>query len=174
MLTTFSSEGSFTCHTYCDMGPPFLRSCPKDRWFSLLNAVLYAKEQSLLILNVLSFTRLARAGLELTTSHLLSEGTTTRLRHVWKISFFITGCWTYLFLRNYSTCSVQGTSQFLLGSFIHMTRRKYVSIIWWAIDQDCTGHDVGKSPYRRCLWAYYVQSVVLLFLFFRNLRYFIK
>jgi hypothetical protein len=29
-LTTFSSEGSFTCHTYCDTGPPFLRSYPKD------------------------------------------------------------------------------------------------------------------------------------------------
>jgi hypothetical protein len=25
-LTAFSSEGSFTCHTYCDMGPPFLMS----------------------------------------------------------------------------------------------------------------------------------------------------
>jgi hypothetical protein len=25
-LTAFSSEGSFTCHTYCDTGPPFLRS----------------------------------------------------------------------------------------------------------------------------------------------------
>jgi hypothetical protein len=22
-LTAFSSEGSFTCHTYCDTGPPF-------------------------------------------------------------------------------------------------------------------------------------------------------
>jgi hypothetical protein len=29
-LTAFSSEGSFACHTYCDMGPPFLRSYPKD------------------------------------------------------------------------------------------------------------------------------------------------
>jgi hypothetical protein len=29
-LPAFSSEGSFTCHTYCDMGPPFLRSYPKD------------------------------------------------------------------------------------------------------------------------------------------------
>jgi hypothetical protein len=28
-LTAFSSEGSFTCHTYCDTGPPFLRY-PKD------------------------------------------------------------------------------------------------------------------------------------------------
>jgi hypothetical protein len=28
-LTAFSSEGSFTCHTYCDTGPPFLRSYPK-------------------------------------------------------------------------------------------------------------------------------------------------
>jgi hypothetical protein len=25
-LTAFSSEGSFTCHTYCDTGPLFLRS----------------------------------------------------------------------------------------------------------------------------------------------------
>jgi hypothetical protein len=29
-LMTFSSEGSFTCHTYCDTGPTFLRSYPKD------------------------------------------------------------------------------------------------------------------------------------------------
>jgi hypothetical protein len=29
-LTAFSSEGSFTCHTNCDTGPPFLRSYPKD------------------------------------------------------------------------------------------------------------------------------------------------
>jgi hypothetical protein len=29
-LTAFSSEGSFTCHTYCNTGPPFLRSYPKD------------------------------------------------------------------------------------------------------------------------------------------------
>jgi hypothetical protein len=46
-LTAFSSESSFTCHTYCDTGPPFLRSYPKDPWFYLLNAVLLAKEQSL-------------------------------------------------------------------------------------------------------------------------------
>ena len=78
--TAFSSEGSFTCHTYCDTGPPFLRSYPKDPWFYLLNAVLLAKEQSLPILNVLGLTRPARAGLELTTYCLLSESTTTRLR----------------------------------------------------------------------------------------------
>jgi hypothetical protein len=24
-LTAFSSEGSFTCHTYCDTGPPFFK-----------------------------------------------------------------------------------------------------------------------------------------------------
>jgi hypothetical protein len=29
-LTAFSSEGYFTCHTYCDTGPPFLTSYPKD------------------------------------------------------------------------------------------------------------------------------------------------
>jgi hypothetical protein len=29
-LPAFSSEGSFTCHTHCDTGPPFLRSYPKD------------------------------------------------------------------------------------------------------------------------------------------------
>jgi hypothetical protein len=67
-LTTFSSKGSFTCHTYCDTGPLFLRSYPKDLWFYLLNAVLLAKEQSLSILNVLGLTRPARAGLKLTTS----------------------------------------------------------------------------------------------------------
>jgi hypothetical protein len=39
-----------------------------------------AKEQSLPILDVLGLTRPARAGLELTTSRLLSESTTIRLR----------------------------------------------------------------------------------------------
>jgi hypothetical protein len=29
-LAAFSSEGSFTCHTYCDTGPSFLRPYPKD------------------------------------------------------------------------------------------------------------------------------------------------
>jgi hypothetical protein len=28
--TAFSSEGCFTCYTYCDTGSPFLRSYPKD------------------------------------------------------------------------------------------------------------------------------------------------
>jgi hypothetical protein len=48
-------------------GPPFLRSYPKDPWFSLLIAVLVAKERSPPILNVLGLTRPARAGFELTT-----------------------------------------------------------------------------------------------------------
>jgi hypothetical protein len=30
-LIAFSSEGSFTCHTYCETGPSFIRSHPKDR-----------------------------------------------------------------------------------------------------------------------------------------------
>jgi hypothetical protein len=72
-LTAFSIEASFTCHTYCDTGPPFLRSYPKDPWFSLLNAVFLAKEQS-----VSGLTRPVRAGLELTTSRLLSESTSYR------------------------------------------------------------------------------------------------
>jgi hypothetical protein len=74
----FRSTSSFTCHTYCDTGPPFLRSYPKNPWFSLLNAVLLAKEQSLPILNVLDLTRPAWALLKLTTSRMLSESTTTR------------------------------------------------------------------------------------------------
>ena len=78
-LTVFSSEGPFTCHTYCDTGPTFLRSYPKDLCFCLLNAVLLAKKQSLPILNVLGLTWPARVGLELTTSRLLSQSTTTKL-----------------------------------------------------------------------------------------------
>jgi pimeloyl-ACP methyl ester carboxylesterase len=78
-LTAISSE-DFTCHAYCNTWPPFLRSYPKDPWFSLLNAVLLAKKQSLPISNDLCLTRPARAGLELTTFRLLSESTTTRLR----------------------------------------------------------------------------------------------
>jgi hypothetical protein len=76
-FTISSSEGSFTCHTYCDTGPPFLKSYPKDPCFSLLNALLLAKEQSLPILNVIGTS--GAAGLELTTSRMLSESTTTRL-----------------------------------------------------------------------------------------------
>jgi hypothetical protein len=30
-LLAFSSEGSFSCHTYCDTGPRFIRSHLKDR-----------------------------------------------------------------------------------------------------------------------------------------------
>jgi hypothetical protein len=79
-LAAFSSEGSFTCHTDCYTGPRFLRSYPKVPWFYLLNAVLFAKKQSLPILSVLGLTRPARVRLELTTYRLLSESTTTRLR----------------------------------------------------------------------------------------------
>jgi hypothetical protein len=43
-LTAFSSVVCFTCHTSCDTGT-LLRSYTKDLWFSLLNAVLLAKEQ---------------------------------------------------------------------------------------------------------------------------------
>jgi hypothetical protein len=101
-LPAFSSEGSFKCHTYCDTGPPFPWSYLKDPWFYLL----LAKEQSLPISNVLGLTRPARAGLELTTFRLLSESTTTRLRHdpycVCEFSqqLLITGAW------NFSTLSV--------------------------------------------------------------------
>jgi hypothetical protein len=56
----------------------FLRSYPKDPWFSLLNAVLL-EEQSVPILNVLGLTQPARAGFELRTSRMLSKSTTTRL-----------------------------------------------------------------------------------------------
>jgi hypothetical protein len=44
-LVAFSSQGSFTCHTYCDTGPPFLRSYPKKPWLSLLHVMLLAKKQ---------------------------------------------------------------------------------------------------------------------------------
>jgi hypothetical protein len=42
-ITAFSNEGSFTRHTYCDTGSPFLRSYPKNSLFSLLNVVLLVK-----------------------------------------------------------------------------------------------------------------------------------
>jgi hypothetical protein len=79
-LTAFSSEGSFTSHTYCNTGPPCLRSYPKEQWFYLPNTVLLAKEQLLPILNVLDLTQPAPTGLELKTFRLLSESTTTRLQ----------------------------------------------------------------------------------------------
>jgi hypothetical protein len=58
-LTAFSREGYFTCHTYCDTGPPFLRSYPKGPWFYLLNAVLLAKGQSLPILHSISNAKIS-------------------------------------------------------------------------------------------------------------------
>jgi hypothetical protein len=61
-LTAFSNEGSYMCHTYCDTGPPFIKSYLKDLWFLLLNAMLLAKEQLLPILNVLGLMWLARKG----------------------------------------------------------------------------------------------------------------
>jgi hypothetical protein len=80
-LTAFSSEGSCTCHTYCDTGPPFLRPYPKDPVIlTSERTVLLAKQQPLRILNALGLTQLVRAGLELTTSRLLSESSITRLR----------------------------------------------------------------------------------------------
>jgi hypothetical protein len=53
-LTAFSSKGSFTCHTYCNTGPPFLRSHPKDLWFLFHDSHL-AKEQSLPIFKNFKF-----------------------------------------------------------------------------------------------------------------------
>jgi hypothetical protein len=49
---TFWDEGSFRCHTCCDTGSPFLRSYPKNLWFSFQNATLLAKEQPLPILTL--------------------------------------------------------------------------------------------------------------------------
>jgi hypothetical protein len=54
-------------------GTSILRSYPTDPWFSLLNAVHLAKEQSLPILYVLGLTKTARAGFKLTTSWMLSK-----------------------------------------------------------------------------------------------------
>jgi hypothetical protein len=90
-LTVFtcSSNGSFTCHTYCNTGPLFLRSYPKDPWFYLPNTVLMAEEQFLPILNILGLTWPVHAGLELTTFRLLSESTPTRLRSRYIIHFSI-------------------------------------------------------------------------------------
>jgi hypothetical protein len=42
-LYSFSNDGSFTCHTYCDTGPPSLRSYPKEPWFSILNTVFFVE-----------------------------------------------------------------------------------------------------------------------------------
>jgi hypothetical protein len=83
------------CHTYCDVEPPFLMSYPKDPWFSLLNAFLLSREQSLPILKVLSLTWPTERGSKLTTSRMLSKSTTTRLPQlVWK-SLFWSVNWKY-------------------------------------------------------------------------------
>jgi hypothetical protein len=42
-LTAFSSEGSLTCHTYCDTGPSFLRSHPNtnNTWINKIFRSIY-------------------------------------------------------------------------------------------------------------------------------------
>jgi hypothetical protein len=83
-LTAFSSEGSFTCHTYCDTGPPFFFKVISERPVILPSECRALGEEAITTyfkrLNVLGLTRPAQAGLELTTYRLLSESTTTRLR----------------------------------------------------------------------------------------------
>jgi hypothetical protein len=104
-LAAFSSYGSFTCHTYCDMGSPFLRWYPKDLPYSLLNAMLLANEQSLTILKVLGLTQQAEVGLELTTSRMISDSTTTSLLQPlshWDIS--------YLFIHVHICCMMHRLS----------------------------------------------------------------
>jgi hypothetical protein len=70
VLMAFRSESSFTCHTYCDTGPPFLRS---PEYSTLGEGAITT------YFNVLGLTRLAWARFELTTSWMLSESDTTRL-----------------------------------------------------------------------------------------------
>jgi hypothetical protein len=74
-LMAFSSEGSFTCHTYCDMRPPYLRSSEKP---VILTSECRALDEG--AITTYFKRRPTRAGLELTTSRMLSESTTTRLR----------------------------------------------------------------------------------------------
>jgi hypothetical protein len=124
-LVAFSSEGSFTCHTYCDTGPPFLRSYPKNPWFYLLNAVLLAREQSLPILNVLGLTQPAQVGLELTTSRSLSESTTTKLSFKPIKQVRITGgffcLWLIWSIKNYC----RYIWNWLIGFLIRMANKRY-------------------------------------------------
>jgi hypothetical protein len=87
--TAFSSEGPFMCHTYCDTGPLFfLGHIQKthDSHFWMLCSCW--RSNHLPISYILGLTRPALAGLELTTSRMLSESTTTRLQQTvvpWKM-----------------------------------------------------------------------------------------
>jgi hypothetical protein len=69
-LTAFSSVGSFMCHTYCDTGPPFLRSYPKDL---ILTSECRALGEGAITTHFKRLMRPARARLELMTSRLLGE-----------------------------------------------------------------------------------------------------
>jgi hypothetical protein len=71
-LTALSSEGSFTCHTYCDTGPPFFKV------ISERPVILPSECRALGEGGITTYSRRlpARAGLELTTYCLLSESTT--------------------------------------------------------------------------------------------------
>jgi hypothetical protein len=65
--------GSFTCHTYCDTGPPLLRSNQKDQWWSLLNATCSLRKRITTYFNILSLMWPDQVWLKLTASRMLSE-----------------------------------------------------------------------------------------------------
>jgi hypothetical protein len=149
-LTAFSSEGSFTCHTYCDTGPPFLRSYPKDPWFSLLDAVLLAKERSLPILNVLGFTRSTRAGLELKTSQMLSESTTTTLLQPvpWEPNAFVSWTWNIVSTSHSDKHDIHGLG-YLIPVYFMFVR------MWCRYDIRCSScQKMGPSASLFFLWFY--------------------
>ena len=59
-----SSEGSFTCHTYCDTGLPFIMVISEDPWHSHLLPSAWQMSQSLAVeLSLPVFTALSRPGI---------------------------------------------------------------------------------------------------------------
>jgi hypothetical protein len=77
-FTAFSSEGSPKCHTYCNTSLDIKVISGRP---VILTSECHALDEGAITTyyNILGMTRLARVGLEHTTSWMLSESTTTRL-----------------------------------------------------------------------------------------------
>jgi hypothetical protein len=86
-LTAFSSEGSFTCHTYCDTGPPFFKVISERPVILTSECRALGEGAITAYFKRLRFDAAGPSGARLTTSRLLSESTTTRIRQPVKATF---------------------------------------------------------------------------------------
>jgi hypothetical protein len=80
-LTAFSSESSFTCHIYCNTGPPFFKVIYQRPVIltSEYRTRALGEEAITTYFKRVRFDAAVRVGLELTTSRMHSKSSTTRL-----------------------------------------------------------------------------------------------